>query len=70
MAKYGVSRATGKWGRAVSNVEETLAAQETSNIEAIEVCCPAVNVINPASNDNIVDLYSVGHEEVVRATAE
>ena len=66
MAKNRVYRTSGKQGGAISNIEGMLMAWETPNIEVIEVCSPAVNVINTVSNDNIVDLYSVGHEEVTR----
>ena len=64
MVEYRVRWAAGKWGRAVSDVEETPMTWEKPDTETIEVYCPAVNVINTESNDNIVDLYSVGHEEV------
>ena len=70
MVKWRVDRTTGKWGRAVSNIENTPAAQETSSIEVIEVCSPAVNVINTVPNDNLIDLYSVGHKEVTRAMCD
>ena len=70
MAEYRVRWAAGKWGRAVSDVEETLTAREKPDIEAIEVYCPAVNVINTEPNDNVVDLYSVGHEEVNRTMCD
>ena len=70
MAEYRVRWAAGKWGRAVSDVEETPTAQEKPDIEAIEVYCPAVNVINTEPNDNVVDLYSVGHEEVNRTMCD
>ena len=66
MVEHGVRWAAGKWGRAVNDVEEMPTAQEKPDIETIEVCSPTVNVINAESNDNIVDLYSVGHEEVNR----
>ena len=69
MAKCSIVGATGKWGRAVSIVEDMPAALESCSVEdleVIEVVSPAVNVHNIAPNDNIVDLYSVGHEEVTR----
>ena len=58
---------SGKWRRAVSVVEDTQAAQE-SNIEVVEIISPAVNhdVLSTTQNNNIIDLYSVGHEEVTR----
>jgi hypothetical protein len=63
MAKHRSSRAAGKRGRAVSVVEDTPAAQEPIDVE---VASPAVAVLNTMQNDNIFDLYSVGHEEVTR----
>ena len=58
---------SGKWRRAVSVVEDMQAAQE-SNIEVVEIISPAVNhdVLSTTQNNNIIDLYSVGHEEVTR----
>ena len=35
-------------------------------MEVVEVTSPAVSVCNTMQNDNIVDLYSVGHEVVTR----
>ena len=67
MVKWRVDRTTGKQGRAVSNIENTPAAREPTNIEVIEITSPAINVPSTAQNDNIIDLYSVGHEEVMRA---
>lgn len=66
MVKYGVDWTSGKWGRAVSNVEDMPVAQESPSIEVVETTSPAVHVLNTTQNDNIVDLYSVGHEEVTR----
>ena len=66
MAKHGVYRTSGKQGGAISNIEGMLMAWETPDIEVIKVCSPAINVINTVSNNNIVDLYLVGHEEVTR----
>jgi intracellular sulfur oxidation DsrE/DsrF family protein len=66
LVKYRVDRKAGKWGRAVSNVGDTQAAREASNVEVVEVISPAVNVISTVQNDSIIDLYSVGHEEVTR----
>ena len=66
MAKHGVYRTSGKRGGAISDIEGMLMAQETPDIEVIKVCSPAVNVINTVSNNNTVDLYLVGHEEVTR----
>ena len=65
--KWRVDWTTGKWGRAVSNIENTPAAREPTNIEVIEIASSAVNVPSTSQNDNIIDLYSVGHEEVTRA---
>ena len=66
MVKYRVDRKAGKWGGAVSNVEDMQAARETSSIEVVEVISPAANVFSTVQNDSIIDLYSVGHEEVTR----
>ena len=68
MAKLRV-RTAGKWGRAVSMVEDKPTALETAEaeVEVVEITSPAVNVLNTVSNNNIVDLYSVGHKEVTRA---
>jgi hypothetical protein len=41
-------------------------ARELSSIDVVEIISPAVDVPNTVQNDNIVDLYSVGHEEVTR----
>ena len=57
---------TGKWGRVVGIVGDTQAAQETVSIEEVEDTGPNTDVLSTAQNDNIVDLYSVGHEEVTR----
>jgi hypothetical protein len=45
-------------------------ARESSKVEEVEVISPAVDVCNTEPNDNIVDLYSVGHEEVTRAMCD
>ena len=66
MVECDISRAAGKWGRAVSTVEDTPAAQEISEVEVIEVVSPATNVLDNAPNDSVVNLYSVGHKEVTR----
>jgi hypothetical protein len=66
MVESRVDRAAGKWGRAVSTVEDTQAAREASNIEVVEITSPAVDVLSTTQNDNIINLYSVGHEEVTR----
>ena len=46
------------------------AAQESSSAvevaEYVEIISPAVNVPNIVPNDTVIDLYSVGHEEVTR----
>ena len=67
MVEYNINGATGKWGRAVSNVGDMPTAQESASIEVVEICSPAVPVPNIAPNDTIVDLYSVGHEKVTRS---
>ena len=41
-------------------------AQESANVEMVEIISPAVNVHNATTNNNVVDLYSVGHKEVTR----
>ena len=66
MVKHRVSRTAGKWRRAVSIVEDTQAAQEPTCMEIVEITSPAANVLSTAQNDNLIDLYSVGHEEVTR----
>ena len=62
----------GKWRRAVSVIEDTQAARETSNIEVVKVISPAVDhdVLSTTQNNNIIDLYSVGHEEVTRVMCD
>ena len=70
MVEHRRVRAAGKWGRAVSKVEGTPAAREPSSEEVVEVISPAANVIITASNNNVVDLYSVGHEKVTRAMCD
>jgi hypothetical protein len=62
--------ASGKWGGAVSLVENTPTAQEPASEEVIEVISPAVNVHNATPNYNVVDLYSVEHKEVTRAMCD
>ena len=66
MAEYRVNRAAGKRARAVSIIKDMPAAQESSSIDVVEIISPAVNVDNAVQNDNIVDLYSVGHKELTR----
>jgi hypothetical protein len=66
MVEYRVSRTTGKWGRAVGIVGDTQAAQEASSLEEVEESSPVVDVLSTAQNNNVIDLYSVGHEEVTR----
>src|SRR5271168_4715646 len=67
LGNTSINRATGKWGRAVSNVGDMPTAQESASIEVVKICSPAVPVPNIAPNDTIVDLYSVGHEKVTRS---
>ena len=67
MAKQRVEWTAGKWRRAVSTVGNTLAAQEISGVEVVEIVSPAISVLSTGPNGNIIDLYSVGHEEVTRA---
>ena len=42
------------------------AREATTGGEEIEIISPLDNVLNNTSNDNVIDLYSVGHEEVTR----
>jgi hypothetical protein len=69
MAKPSYSRGPGKWERAISSIKETPVAQEF-DIEVVKVISPAVNVNNVSPNDNVVDLYSVGHEEITRTMCD
>ena len=66
MAEHGSNGTAGKWGRAVSNIEDTLAARESPSVEVIEVVSPAVIVPSTAQNITVVDLYSMGHTKVTR----
>ena len=66
MAECRVDRTTGKWGGAVSNLVDTQAAREMSNTKVVEIISPAVDVLSTTQNNNVVDLYSVGHEDVTR----
>ena len=66
MAEGRVDR-TGKWGGAVSTLGDTQAARETSDIEMVEIISPTVDVHSTTQNDNVIDLYLVGHEEVTRS---
>ena len=65
MVEYRIRSTTGKWGRAIGIVEDTPAAQESPSIEVVEITSPNNNVLNIVLND-IIDLYSVGHETVTR----
>lgn len=66
MVEQGISRTAGKWRRAISSIEDMLVAQESAGVEVIEIISSAVNVLSTAQNDDIINLYSVGHEEVTR----
>ena len=67
MAKHGIVRPAGKRGRAVGIIEDMPTAWESSSVDVVESITPAVDVLhNTVPNDNIIDLYSVGHEEVTR----
>jgi hypothetical protein len=66
VVEHSVERESGKRGRVVGIVEDTPVTQELTNEEVVEVLNPAVNVHSDMINDNIVDLYSVGHKEVTR----
>ena len=64
MAEHFDQCTAGKWGRAVSTVGEKPTAPSSPSVDIIEIVSPAADVHNTAQNDNIVDLYSVGHEKV------
>lgn len=66
MVEQGISRTAGKWRRAISSIEDMPVAQESAGVEVIEIISSAVNVLSTAQNDDIINLYSVGHEEVTR----
>ena len=66
MVEHRVEQPAGKRARAVSSVDDMPAAQESSSVEVVEVISPAVDTCNAVQNDNVVDLYSVGHEKVTR----
>ena len=66
MVECRIKQAAGKRGRAVSIVGDMPAAQESTREEAVEIFSPAVEVLSLAPNNNLIDLYSVGHEEVTR----
>jgi hypothetical protein len=70
MVEHRNDRTAGKRGRAVSIIEDTPTAQESSSVEVVEVISPAACVLNAMQNDNVVDLYSVGHKEVTRAMCD
>ena len=70
MAKHRVDRTAGKRGRAVSVVEDTPMAQESPNVEVVEITSPTISVLSTTQNNNIVDLYSVGHKEVTRVMCD
>ena len=70
MAEYGINGTAGKWGRAISIVGEMPTARETMKIEEVEITSTTINVHNVMQNDNIVDLSSVGHEEVTREMSD
>ena len=70
MAEYRINRTAGKCGRAVSIVGDVPAAREPSSVEVVEIISPAVSVLSTTQNDNIVDLYSVGHKEVMRTMCD
>ena len=65
MVEYRIRSTTGKRGRAVGIIEDMPAAQESPSIEVVEITSPHNNVLNIVPND-IIDLYSVGHETVTR----
>ena len=45
-------------------------AQELQNVEVIKITSPALNVLDTTPNDNLIDLYSVGHKEVTRSMCD
>jgi hypothetical protein len=44
-----------------------LVAQKLQNVEVVKITSPALNVLDTMPNDNLIDLYSVGHKEVTRS---
>jgi hypothetical protein len=46
------------------------ATQELAKEEVVEIISPAVDVHNATTNNNVVNLYSVGHKEVTRDMCE
>jgi intracellular sulfur oxidation DsrE/DsrF family protein len=70
VVKHRVDRESGKWRRAISIVEDTPTARETTSVEVIEITSPAVAVLSTMQNDNLIDMYSVGHKEVTREMCE
>jgi hypothetical protein len=66
VAQHNTQREPGKRGRVIGIVETTPATQELAEEEAVEIISPTVDVNNATTNNNIVDLYSVGHKEVTR----
>jgi intracellular sulfur oxidation DsrE/DsrF family protein len=70
MVKHRVDRAAGKWRRAVSIVENMPTAREATSVEVIKITSPAIAVLNTTQNDNLFDMYSVGHKEVTREMCE
>jgi hypothetical protein len=53
-------------GRGRQQHREYASGLGNNQYRVIEVCSPAVNVPSAESNNNLIDLYSVGHEEVTR----
>lgn len=70
MVEHRDGRTAGKRGRVVSVIEDTLVTQEASSIEVVEVISPDALVLNSMQNDNVIDLYSVGHKEVTRTMCD
>jgi hypothetical protein len=70
VVEHGVSRTAGKWGRAISIVEDTPTAQMSPEINTVKISSSDNNGLNMVPNDNLIDLYSVGHEKVTRAMCD
>ena len=70
MVEHNFNGTAGKRGRAVSVVEDMPTAQRSASVERAEVSSSATNVLNIEQNNNLIDLYSVGHEKVTRTMCD
>src|SRR5271168_3179256 len=70
MAQHSINGTPGKWGRAASCIGDMLTARDSSKVVEVTSPSPAALVLNTMQNNDIVDLYSVGHKEVMRAMCE